>query len=311
MFTSRHLKFTIAAALSVTLLSACNNQGVQSDGQIASNIIGGRASTARFQKENGVVGLVSMTMQGGISACTASLIAKRVLLTAAHCVPANNLVTYAVFTTDINTFMETLATDISKLDEMGVMVDRAEINTDYNSTARDPLEAAAGDVAVVFLKADAPAEFKVAKLPTADLELQGKAVTLAGFGVQSAIRNSARVNPQTGELGIGRLPESKSGELRQVDDLNVLFANPDKTAFLVTGGTEVKGACSGDSGGPAYLKQANGSMVLVGVASNIMADPFENCNRGLSFYAGVPKKLDWIKTQLAAHEAAQQPATPQ
>lgn len=305
MLTSQKLKFSLVAALSVTMLSACGNQSTQKDGQIASNIIGGSTSTLDFQKENGIVALLSLVEQKkeapaetpkegesatpqaandndkpevGMSICTGSLISKRVILTAAHCVDSENLKgVLAIFTNDIT------AEDAPT---KAIPVGRVELHPDYDGQ---------NDMALVFLRSDAPEGFKLAKLPASDItsELKGKSVTLAGYGVTTPLVNKIGMDPDSGELVVIPLPTEGDGVLRQVSGIETLAISPDAKEFMVSGYGGTKGACHGDSGGPAYLAQEDGSFLLVGVTSR-GTNPIGNCDRQ-AIYGSVAAQMDWIR----------------
>jgi secreted trypsin-like serine protease len=104
------------------------------------------------------------------------------------------------------------------------------------------------DIALLRLSQRAPAGFVPAQLPLATTALKaGDRVTLAGFGLINGI------------FGV------QATSLNKVD---VTIHNPKMTEAQFSYLTE-KGqtACSGDSGGPAYLRDSQGKLVVVGVTS--------------------------------------------
>ena len=153
-------------------------------------------------------------------------------------------------------------------------------------------------MAMLTLEKDAPADFKFAKLPTAEgAPRVSDKLTLAGYGVTDPIVNLLVVNPRSGQI-VGLLPNDApgSGLLRQVDDIEILQETQDKREVLLSGNQGNKGACHGDSGGPAYRKESNGTYTLLGVTSR-GTNPTGNCDRD-AVYGSVAGQLDWIRTAL-------------
>ena len=62
--------------------------------------------------------------------------------------------------------------------------------------------------------------------------------------------------------------------------------------------TNGKGACHGDSGGPAYVQDKNGNVFLAGVTSRAdeATDPEGKCI-GKTIYTKVQPYLTWISTE--------------
>lgn len=271
-------------ALTVSLLSSCGqpNSPSLAEGEgllgaegvtIAGNIVGGANLSAAVQKQAGVVGLVIVT-EAGTGTCTGSLIHKRIVLTAAHCLDESDGAIrkiYAVFTTDM-----------SKATRANVVA--ASTGKAHESFA--PSAAASwNDVALVKLSADAPSDFKLARLPSRTTPLRvGVQAIQMGFGKAEATRN-----PTT----------DTSGVLRGVSGIALLRVTADGKELHFNEST--KGSCNGDSGGPAYIRDADGKLTQVGLDSR---GNLANSCLGTGIYTNVSAHLNWIRSTSARLLAA-------
>ena len=281
----------LRTALSLTLLAlfascsptssnntdAANYQNPQSSD---SGIIGGVAADLSYQQQNGIVGIYDAD-RGAL--CTGSLIAKNLVLTAAHCINTFNAKSMLVFfSPSIKTAIKvnpfTGQTTYSKtLVRQAV---KAVRNAKYNPKSESMTEST-NDIALIRLASDAPAGFQLAKLPSADLQLQaGEEVSLSGYGV-----DQYQTDPSTGE----ELSASGSGVLRKVDQIKIQSVLPsgEEVTFDQSQG---RGACHGDSGGPAYLTDAKTQTTyLIGVTSRGSGD----CNE-IAVYSSTIGQAKWI-----------------
>ena len=199
------------------------------DAETSADIIGGTRTTAY----PAVMALFAGDLQSGAgSLCTASLIAPRVLITAAHCVSAEEVgpaADFIVFTgADFNQGSgRTLAVS-------AVMHDPAFSTAHLN---------AGHDIGAVILASPLstpPVAVNRAVDPT---KLLGQAVRLVGYGASNGAQ-------QTG-AGIKR---TTTTTLKGAD------------ARLLKLGDSQHGTCQGDSGGPAFMS-IGGIQTLVGVTS--------------------------------------------
>ncbi len=290
------------AALGVTLLLAFLSSCAPESKNLSSyqnsiatsksaNIIGGVNATSDYQKQNGIVELSIQIQdpsgQQGTATCTGTLIAKRLILTAAHCLADSGITNIAaVFATDENTAQRT---------DVVFAVDGV-IHPDFLKGI-DPKAPAASatwnDIALVKLEADAPADFKFARLPTSQTEvnlMSGSKVSLAGFGITSAIVRKI-VRSKKGSQKIVDVPTTGAGVLRKIDNILVKQMSVDKKEIMLDQSKSI-GACHGDSGGPAFVLAKDGTSIQVGVTSR-GTEKLGNCNEN-AIYTSVASHLAWI-----------------
>jgi secreted trypsin-like serine protease len=173
--------------------------------------------------------------------CSGTIIDRDLVLTAGHCLGTfGNARAVVVFSTRADIKGPIIA--VAKRTRPSDFLDRAQASEkDWN------------DLAVIQLAQPIPAGYAPAKLlDDASLLHDGAAVTLAGYGM------SMPVAPKDGNNG--------SGVLRKVGQ-RILSAAYGITEFTVslTGG---RGACHGDSGGPAFVMKGR-SLYIAGVTSRL------------------------------------------
>lgn len=206
--------------------------------------------------------------------CSGSVLDKNLILTAAHCLGMDGLAKVVVA---FRTKMDGQGTVAKVIDRRRPtdFLDRAgRSETDWN------------DLAIIKIQGEIPAGYEVAKvLPDVASLKDGSTVTLAGYGMTTPLSP-----PDGGDSG--------AGTLRKVEQ-TVLKSSYGDTEFTVS--LKERGACHGDSGGPAYLRK-DGQLYLIGVASRMTEnDRVANNGDANDFscsvdmvYTNVIKSSDWI-----------------
>jgi hypothetical protein len=216
--------------------------------------------------------------------CTGTLIAPQVVLTAAHCfadlsqrmqIDIDELrdITHIGFGTSvIKSFDAAVSAGIELRKVVKLAVHPKHRVNSFGEARTSPMH----DVAVLKLEAIAPDSAKVAKLATeAGTLIKDMSLDFAGFGVING-----RDFMHATQLMKTRV---------KIDKPN--FSNT-QFSYTITGG---RTACSGDSGGPAYLTDldASGSLVVFGVTS--WGD--RTCTQ-FGVYTSVLAMLPWLQEVL-------------
>lgn len=251
-------------------LSEDSSQGIVGGSAVRSNDVYGKSTVALY--------LDMPLREGGtklINFCTGTLIADELVLTAAHC--------FADFAQDLGVSIERLrpylrvgfGTKIAKdLQDTSVefrSLKAISVHKDYQiGSVGTAAEESMEDIALVRLNDRAPASAQTAALPGDESHLEkGKAITLVGFGLTNG-REQTRAT--------------------RMNRVTVKIDNPRLTAAQFSYSVENrKSACSGDSGGPAYVRNRAGKVFVIGVTS--WGDM--NCEE-LGAYTSVSAFLPWI-----------------
>ena len=225
----------------------------------AGAMVGG-ATPASDGIAHSVVMVIGARANGG-SVCTGAVLARDLILTAAHCVAPG--ATYSVFRAK-----NTPALAIKSI--------QAHPRYDPQSYA---LNRATADVALIKLAAALPESF----VPVS-LEAPGAAVvvgdrfTIAGFGVTAAGSDN----------GIGLARTASLVATGQPGTLQVRLFDP-----TTKGDRPGLGACTGDSGGPV-LRDVDGRLTVIGVVSWSTGPKLAAGCGGLTGVTPLVRYRDWI-----------------
>jgi secreted trypsin-like serine protease len=239
----------------------------------SAGIIGGSDVTDKDDFSKSVVALYNVTVG---SLCTASIVSDQILVTAAHCVdgPASSL--RVVFGKNLENETDRVIEAVISYETSPLWPTRS--SEDFN----------AGDIAVVRFEGGLPAGYHAAKLLTDDTVLTtGANVLLAGYGISNGVTQEG------------------AGTLRSV--VTTIKNGAYSESEILIDQTTGKGACHGDSGGPAYV-QVNGQWALWGVTNRGVNDPNNDCSVSAA-YAKIPFYQSWIATTTKKLLAAKSSAT--
>jgi len=269
------------AASSLIILSACGkNKSYDSEYLLGSDqaIIGGSTVETTDVISKSTVALISLSELGGTSLCTGTLITKRLVLTAAHCVIDNTASQLNGTITPYSRIVAKFGVDMADTDSTKIVsaVD-LRVHGDYlkSLTSNEMPKTNWGDIAILKLAKDAPLGFVPAKvLNNASILNDGQNVTLAGFGV-------TQMKPE----------EVQAKNLMKVD-VTIQNAKFSETEIAMSSGP---GACHGDSGGPAFTKDSKGQLVVFGVTSRSVTESGGSTCADGAVYTSIPAQIDWIR----------------
>ena len=211
--------------------------------------------------------------------CTATIIADDTLVTAAHCLAD----VAKMFDLTVDQLLPRLRIGlglqlVKAIDDtrtQWIELKSATVHPDY-AMADDALENAGKgiafhDIAIIRLNTPIPAGYKAAKLLDSPVRLiAGLKLVLAGYGVTR-----------------GAPVPVPSNELRKTEvTVDNAALNPMQFSYKVANGQT---ACSGDSGGPAYIVEGN-QLILVGATSW-----GDNSCVQQGVYTSIPAMYAWIQ----------------
>jgi secreted trypsin-like serine protease len=278
------------AVIAAAFLSACGTQ--QNDNSSDLKIVGG-TDVPSSQQDARLWSTVALTtdivrpsapdqpplIDQNHSFCTGTIVNARTIVTAAHCLqgfdPETRQKLPGYILPEVKDFVIFFG---NKVDRNGSWIRAAKVvphpDWDPNQTLSPSPNAAPNDIGVIVLSADIPASAKPVAIADQNLNLPANQDTfLAGFGVTRS-RN-----------------DNDTGTLRQV---TTPLTKAENNLKRFTVGQFFRGACAGDSGGPAYIK-VNGEFQVAG-ATSTGAELAGNCLGLVNNYTDVRFYKGWIES---------------
>ena len=227
------------------------------------DIVGGEEVKVRDPIRKSTAALYEPSPDGrGGALCTASIISNDTALTAAHCIDPHSPKPTLIFGNDIR------SPDSQKRTVTGSLVN--PIWKTHQGVGMDQ-----GDIAVIKFPGGLPSGYQPIETEQSDEALKrGKTAILAGYGVNDGVNKS----------GAGTLRKASV----KIDD-----PRAGKTEMILDQ-SHGRGACHGDSGGPAFVRSGRRS-VLAGVTNRSYPDSApDDCGHKV-VYTKVSAYQPWIK----------------
>lgn len=250
----------------LAILSACSPRSAIHNSRIRNwdpGIIGGVAVDPSDEIAHSTVAIGTL-FSGNF--CSGTLVAPNLVVTAAHCTSPVK---------DPRMLIVIFGADLSKKDLLQTRKVQGGLVPDAWPALSDPLSKNEGDIALLKFEGTAPIGFQPMRLlANADALKSGMNVTLVGYGL---------TNMQ---------PEINPKKLMKAD---VKLSDPEFAATeMVFDSYLGRGACHGDSGGPAFTVLHNKTF-LIGVTSRSVTESGgQSCLEG-TIYTSIPGHIEFLK----------------
>jgi secreted trypsin-like serine protease len=239
-------------------------------------ILGGQSVKPKDPVAASTVAVFTPHGDGTGSLCSGTLIGKDMAVTAAHCITPG-ITPEVVFNRNLH------AKGTVQREAEGVAV-----NPKYRKSAGKGMDE--GDIALVRFQGAAPAGYHAVPTVANDAAIRkNEEVTLAGYGISNAQKKTG------------------AGHLRRTN-VRVLDNRPGKSEMIVDQ-THGHGACHGDSGGPAYVRQG-GRIALAGLTNRSYPDAAPDDCAHDAVYTKLPDYKKWIQANQRKLEEAPRMSAP-
>ena len=233
------------------------------------------ALTTDHRKEEGT----PSTIEAGRSFCSGTIVSERVVVTAAHCLqafdPATRQKKPELILPKVENFIVHFDT---KVTVGGNWIRAAAVIPHPDWSPADTLSpvptGAPNDIGIIILSEDIPEGAMPAKIADPMMDLgEFSEAWLAGFGVTLSRNNN------------------DTGTLRQVK--TDLKSSDERTQRFGVGAIG-RGACAGDSGGPAFVETEDGYLLIGATSTGI--EIFGVCLGIANNYTDVRYYIEWIES---------------
>jgi len=217
---------------------------------------------------------------GGEPVCTGFLFDKRTVVTAAHCLASQKL--KGGFSLTFGSRNRALVKSVFVSNRQFVLNGIWD-PSDLRRSDIDPLpQKPKGDIGVIVLSEDAPDWTR--PLPVKEIGdiAIGRDVILAGYGETRAQAQDLQTTEFKGFLRKAKVK------------LSVINSAGQELIYESPADNRRANSCHGDSGGPMYFVEDDGSLTVIGVTSRSYAANLDCQEKGV--YTDVRKYTDWIRT---------------
>lgn len=286
-----------AIALTCTLaaMTACSGSGGGENAAAACEIEGssygiiqGETLSSGNALSKSTVMVIHIQDDNHAEICTGTLIDSDKVLTAAHCTSrSSSEKTLVAFSNSFGcvTKSQTNAKQLAR------PVVAKEINSSYSYARNKSVDNATNDLAVLKFSGGMAKGYSVRPLPTSSYDpATATEIVMSGYGITD------EKNEDSGTLRFTRANPSRLKKEFYMRGLKKTI-QVDKTLIMEQ---PENGVCSGDSGGPLYAKNQDGTLTLIGVTSMVADNNAEyswnaKVCHGVSIFVDVRAQLDWIQ----------------
>lgn len=273
------IKLLLTAVLSSTLIISCAKK--ESDAVIddpldlscrpeskllANGIIGGTRVVQNDKDDSTVAMIMYRAGKNATGICTGAMIAPRVMLTAAHCVPVAAKDTFVVFHTAIS--CESGYKPEKNAQKVVMVIPHEKYKPIESATVESE-----NDIAIIILEDKAPAAYPIYSIANPD-EVKDSKLFFYGYGVIGSHK-----------MGMGMLRKASFAQ----EDFTIHESNKKVKVRQDAG----KGICYGDSGGPG-LVNVKGESQILGVNS-FVSGPKNDTYNGESTLVLAHSYKEWIQ----------------
>lgn len=241
---------------------------ITSSAEKNNGIVGGATLNPKNLFSKRVAALIAVTESGQNTLCTGTPISPTILLTAAHCLE-NAVRMYAYFGNNISDIRNKCKSNDNCPGLIQIIGGKIHFSYVHDSSIVKP-----GDIAIVKLKEQIPQDYIVSEL-MGNGNVDTNDLVFLGYGTTLYSR-------------------SDSGTLRGVtESLTSLRRTTEENATISSV------TCSGDSGGPGFVK-SDGKYKILTVNSTVEGLPGTDLCTQLNHGKYIPYYRDWILKELAA-----------